>query len=200
MARELTDRQKKVMEFLRSFMGEHGYPPTVREIGERFGFTWPAARGHLRAIERKGLIRMRPFKSRGIEIPGFGGKDALELPLAGRVRAGRPLLALEEMEGRILVDRGLFKAEDAFALRVSGESMAEAGIMDGDYAVVRPQNEVGSGEAAVVLVGEEATVKKVYVGKDSVTLVPANRAMKPVTYRPDEVSIVGKVIGIIRKL
>lgn len=200
MARELTERQKRIMEFLKSFIREHGYPPTVREMGEHFGFTWPAARGHLRALQRKGVIRMQPLKSRGIEILDSRLKDLLELPLAGSIRAGRPVLAVEEIEGRILVDRGLFKAEDAFALRVTGDSMAEAGILDGDYAVVRPQRKVNSGETAVVLVGEEATVKQVSIQKDSVTLIPANSTMKPVTYRPDEVSIVGKVIGVIRKL
>jgi len=197
---ELTDRQEKIIRFLRSYRSTHGYPPTMREIGEHFGFTWPAAKGHLTALERKGFIRMNPFKSRGIEILGMKGKEPLELPVAGRIRAGRPLLAAEEIENHIVVDKTLFKSEDAFALRVTGESMVEAGIFDGDYVVVNPQKVLRTGEIGVMLIGEEATVKRITLGKNSVTLVPANKTMDPVTYRPEEVKVIGKVIGVIRKL
>ena len=197
---ELTDRQEKIIGFLRSYQREHGYPPTMREIGAHFGFTWPAAKGHLAALKKKGFIRMNPFTSRGIELLGTKGKDPLELPVAGRVRAGRPVLAVEEIEDHIVVDRGLFKSRNAFALRITGESMVEAGILDGDYVVVNPQKELKPGEIGVMLVGEEATVKKVSFGKTSVTLIPANRTMEPETYGPDEVKVIGKVIGVIRKL
>ena len=196
----LTDRQKKVVEFLKSSVKERGYPPTMREIGEHFGFTWPAARGHLSALEKKGAIRINPFKSRGIEIMGLKGTEALDLPLVGKIRAGKPILAVEEIEAHILVDKNLFKARDAFTLRVTGDSMVEAGIFDGDFVVVRPQKEIKSGEIGVVLVGEEATVKKVVIKKGSLTLVPANRLMEPVAYKPDEVKIIGRVIGVIRRL
>ncbi|MDH5769340.1 MAG: transcriptional repressor LexA, partial [Nitrospirota bacterium] len=168
--------------------------------GGHFGFTWPAARGHLIALEKKGVIRINRLKSRGIEIIGLRPKDAIELPIAGRIMAGKPILAIEEIESHILVDRSLFKDSDSFALRVKGDSMVEAGIFDGDYVVVRPQKEITSGEIGVVLIGEEATVKKISVKKSSITLIPANKMMKPITYRPDEVSIIGKVIGVIRKL
>jgi len=198
--RELTDKQKRIVEFLKTYVGEHGYPPTMREIGEHFGFTWPAARGHLAAIEKKGAIRMNPMKSRGIEVIGLRPKDVLSLPVAGRIRAGKPLLALEEIESHIVVDRNLFKGGDSFALRVTGDSMVDAGILHGDYVVVKPQREIRSGDIGVVLIGEEATVKKVYPKRGSITLVPANKMMEPVTYRTDEVSIIGKVIGVIRKL
>lgn len=196
----LTERQKKVIDFLKSYVKDHGYPPTMREIGEHFGFTWPAARGHLIALGRKGVIRINPLKSRGIEIIGLRQKDAVELPVAGRITAGEPILAIEEIESHMLVDKNLFKDSNAFVLRIKGDSMVEAGIFDGDYVVVRPQKEITSGEVGVVLIGEEATVKKISVKRGSVTLIPANKMMKPVTYKPDEVSIVGKVIGVIRKL
>ena len=197
---ELTDKQKRIVEFLKFYLEEHGYPPTMREIGEHFGFTWPAARGHLAAIEKKGAIRMNPMKSRGIEIIGLRPKDALALPVAGRIRAGKPLLALEEIESHIVVDRNLFKEGDSFVLRVTGDSMVDSGIFHGDYVVVKPQKEIRGGDIGVVLIGEEATVKKVYLKRGSITLVPANRMMEPVTYRHDEVSIIGKVIGVVRKL
>lgn len=197
---ELTDKQKRIVEFLKTYTGEHGFPPTMREIGEHFGFTWPAARGHLAAIEKKGAIRMNPMKSRGIEvIGGLRAKDALALPVAGRIRAGKPLLAIEEIESHIVVDRNLFKERDSFVLRVAGDSMVDAGIFHRDYVVVKPQRELRAGDIGVVLIGEEATVKKVYPKKGSITLVPANKMMEPLTYRHDEVSIVGKVIGVVRK-
>ncbi len=199
---KLTKRQSGVMDFLRSYLLEHGYPPTVREIGEHFGFSWPAARAHLRAIAKKGFIRLVPHKSRGIEIPGMMPGEAVEVPVAGRIRAGRPALAVQNVEEHIVVDRGLFGDEGTFALRVVGDSMIEAGIFDGDYAVVRPQRTVTSGEIAAVFVGDEgeATVKRVRVRKNSVTLLPANRALSPMTYRPEEIVVVGKVVGIVRKL
>jgi repressor LexA len=165
----LTKRQEAVMRFLRKYVSEHGYPPTVREIGGHFGFTWPAARGYLKALQKKGAIRLRPHKSRGIEIPGMRS-EAVGLPLVGGIRAGRPVLAVEEFGERIFVDSKLFRHEDAFTLRVRGESMKEAGILDGDYVVVKTQETVTNGETGVVLIGDEATVKKVYVKGDSVTL------------------------------
>lgn len=198
--KELTERQKKVIEFLKSFMGDHGYPPTMREIGNHFGFTWPAARGHLTALEKKGVIRINHLKSRGLDILGLTQRDALALPVAGRIRAGKPILAIEEIGSHILVDKSLFNDRNAFVLKVTGDSMEEAGILDGDYVVVKPQKEIMSGEIGVVLIGEEATVKKVSLKRGSITLIPANKMMKPVTYKPDEVSIIGKVIGVIRRL
>lgn len=197
---DLTERQRKIVEFLRAYTREHGYPPTMREIGGHFGFTWPAARGHLAALERKGAVRLNPFRSRGIEVLNPRGRDAIELPVAGRIRAGRPVLAVEDIEEHILVDRELFRERNAFVLRITGDSMAEAGILDGDYVVVRPQKDIRSGEIGVVLIGEEATVKRVSVRKGTITLIPANRAFKPLTYPAGEVKVAGKVIGVIRRL
>jgi repressor LexA len=191
---ELTKRQKRIMDFLESYLKKHGYPPTMREIGEHFGFNWSAAKGHLSALERKGFIKLNPFISRGIEILKTKEVDIFELPIVGRIRAGRPILAIEEIEEHI------FKDSKAFALRVKGDSMIEAGIFDGDYVIVRPQNIIENGQIGVVLLGEEATVKKVSLKRDSITLIPCNKEMEPVTYRADEVRIIGKVIGVIRRL
>ncbi len=198
--RGLTEKQKKIYEFLIGFIERHGYPPTVREIGEYFGFLWSAARGHLKAIERKGLIRINPLKSRGIEIKDLGHAGGFMVPVAGRIRAGKPILAVEDIEARLLIDKSLFPARDAFALRITGDSMVEAGIRDGDYAIVKPQETVNSGEIGVVLIGDESTVKRIYMKKEEITLKPENRDMKPETYKSGEVRIIGKVIGVIRKI
>ena len=196
----LTQKQKRIYEFLVEFMQKHGYPPTVREIGEYFGFLWSAARGHLQALERKGFIRINPLKSRGIEIKGLGFAGGFAVPVAGRVRAGKPILAVEDIETRLVVDKSLFPARDAFALRITGDSMVEAGIWDGDYVIVKPQESVNNGEIVVVLIGDESTVKRIYLKKEGITLKPENRNMKPETYKPGEVQIIGKVIGVVRKL
>jgi repressor LexA len=198
--KELTKRQKKIVEFLKSYVQDNGYPPTMREIGAYFGFTWPAAKGHLVALKKKGLIRINPFKSRGIEILGSKYREAFELPVAGRIRAGKPVLALEEIEDHIVIDRNLFKDRDAFALRITGDSMVEAGMFDGDYVIVKPQGTIENGEIAVVLLEDEATVKKVYKEKRKVVLKPENKNMQPTKHSYDEVTILGRVIGVIRKL
>ena len=198
--RELTKKQKRMIEFLKSYVKEHGYPPTMREIGAYFGFTWPAAKGHLIALKKKGLVRINPFKSRGIEILGSKYSEALEMPVAGRIRAGKPILAIEEIEDHIVIDRNLFKDSDAFALRITGESMREAGIFDGDYVIVRPQRTIENGEIAVVLLEDEATVKRVYKEKKKIVLKPENKSMQPTKHSPDAITIIGRVVGVIRKL
>ncbi|MEW5744823.1 MAG: transcriptional repressor LexA [Nitrospirota bacterium] len=198
--KELTVQQKKVLDFLVSSVKKNGYPPTVREIGEHFGFLWAAARGHLRALERKGFIRLNPAISRGIEIVGFTPREGSLLPVAGTIRAGRPVLAAEDVDAHLLVDASLFPAADSFCLRVTGDSMVEAGIFEGDYVIVKQQRTIESGEIGVVLVGDEATVKRVFKEKHTVLLKPENKTMKPVRYDADEVVVAGKVIGVIRKL
>lgn len=198
--KELTKKQKSIFEFLKSYVKEHGYPPTMREIGAYFGFTWPAAKGHLIALKKKGLVRINPFKSRGIEILTTKYREAFELPIAGRVRAGKPVLAIEEIEDHIVIDRNLFKDSDAFALRITGDSMLEAGIFDGDYVIVKPQRTIEHGEVAVVLLEDEATVKRVHKEKRKIVLKPENKRMQPTKHSPDEVTIIGRVVGVIRKL
>ncbi|MBI4848988.1 MAG: repressor LexA [Nitrospirae bacterium] len=197
---ELTGRQKKVLDFLKEYAQKHGYPPTVREIGEHFGFLWAAARMHLKAIERKGFIKINPAKSRGIEILGLRQSEGIMAPVAGRIRAGRPILAVEEIDSHIFIDKTLFPAEDAFSLKVTGDSMIDAGILDGDFIVVRPQSTIRNGEIGVALIEDEATVKRVFREKGKIILRPENKTMKPATYNADEVTIMGKVMGVIRKM
>lgn len=198
--KELTGRQREVLEFIRGHADERGYPPTVREIGEHFGILWPAARAHLKSLEKKGVIKMLPSKSRGIEIVGLQQGKGVSVPVAGEIRAGRPLLAVENIEGHIIVDKTLFPAEGSFSLKVTGDSMIDAGIFDGDYVIVKPQSTIENGEIGVVLINDEATVKRVFKSKDKITLKPENRALQPVTYDAGEVTVLGKVAGVIRKI
>jgi repressor LexA len=198
--KELTRKQRKVLEFLTSYTKKHGYPPTIREIGEHFGFFWTAARGFLQSLERKGFIKINPTRSRGVEIIGLKPAEGLKVPLIGEIRAGSPILATENIEAHILIDKSLFPAENAFTLKVTGDSMTEAGILDGDFVVVKPQKVIENGEIGVVLIEDEATVKRVFKGKEKITLRPENRNMKPESYNPDEIIIIGKVIGVIRKI
>jgi len=198
--KDLTDKQKRVLEFLISYTKKYGYPPTIREIGKHFGFLWTAARGHLQSLERKGFIRINPTRSRGIEIIGLKPPGGLRVPLVGKIRAGRPILATEDVDAHIVIDKSLFPAEDAFSLKVKGDSMIEAGILDGDYVIVRPQKDIEHGEIGVALIGDEATVKKIFKDNKRVILKPENRHMKPESYSHDEVTIIGKVIGIVRKI
>lgn len=203
---KLTDKQAKILSFLKEHAREQGYPPTMREIGEHFGFSFPAAKGHLQALERKGYIKLNPGKSRGIEIVEDEDNmapmpEALSLPLAGEIRAGEPMTALREYDERISVDSNLFGHEGSFVLRVKGDSMYEAGILEGDYVIVRPQSYVESGTIGVALVGgEEATVKKITYDGPHVTLVPCNPMLSPVTHAAREVEVLGKVMGLIRKM
>ena len=197
---ELTRRQRKILEFLTSYTKKYGYPPTIREIGKHFGFFWTAARGFLQSLERKGFIKINPTKSRGIEIIGLKPAEGLKVPLVGKIRAGKPILATEDIEAHILIDKSLFPTENAFTLRVTGDSMVEAGILDGDFIVVKPQKVIENGEIGVVLIEDEATVKRIFKGNEKITLKPANRTMKPEKYNPDEITIIGKVMGVIRKI
>jgi repressor LexA len=198
--KELTKKQRKVLEFLTSYAKRYGYPPTVREIGEHFDFLWTAARGHLQALDRKGFVKINPSKSRGVEIMGLRPAEGAKIPVAGKIRAGRPILATEDIDVHILIDKSLFPAENTFSLKVTGDSMIEAGILDGDYVIVKPQKVIEHGEIGVALIEEEATVKRIFKEKKKIILRPENKAMKPESYDPDEVTIIGKVIGVIRKV
>jgi len=198
--KDLTKKQRKVLEFLTSYTKRSGYPPTVREIGEHFGFLWTAARGHLQALEKKGFVRINPFRSRGIEIMGLKPIEGIKVPVAGKIRAGRPILATEDIDAHILIDKSLFQAENAFSLKVTGDSMIEAGILDGDYVIVKPQKVIEHGEIGVALIGDEATVKRIFKEKKKIILRPENRDMKPESYDSAEVTIIGKVIGVIRRV
>ncbi|RJQ54722.1 MAG: repressor LexA [Nitrospiraceae bacterium] len=196
-----TARQLSVFEFIKKHIIKKGVPPTVREVAAHFGFASPlSAQLHINALVKKGLLKKLPFKQRALEISGLRPAEDTTLPLLGRVRAGAPLLASEDTEDHIRIDKGLFKIEDGFALRVTGDSMMEAGIFEGDIAIVKQQQTIENGEIGVVLIGDEATVKRVFRQKGKIVLKPENKTMKPATYNAEDVRVLGKVVGIIRKM
>ena len=208
----LTTRQQEIWQFLAEYVDEHGYPPTVREIGEAVGLASPSTvHAHLANLERAGLIRRDPTKPRAIELVGRRRAEAPApyaestplLPLLGSIAAGGPLLAEEAVEDRIAVPEPLSRNAD-FLLRVKGESMIEAGILDGDIVVVHRQDVADGGDIVVALVGDdestdEATVKTFHREKDGrIRLQPENSALEPLY--PDHVQILGKVTGVFRSL
>jgi len=207
----LTTRQQEIWQFLAAYVDEHGYPPTVREIGEAVGLASPSTvHAHLASLEREGLIKRDPTKPRAIELVGrrkseparpAGGTPTL--PLLGRIAAGGPLLAEEAVEDEIAVPEPLGRDAD-FLLRVTGDSMIEAGILDGDVVVVRRQQDARPGDVVVALVGDddgadEATVKTFHrEGDGRIRLQPENSALEPLY--PDHVEILGRVTGVFRSL
>ncbi|MGC7873111.1 transcriptional repressor LexA [Desulfosporosinus sp. SYSU MS00001] len=201
---DLSERQTRILDFIKQEIHKKGYPPSVREIGEAVGLlSSSTVHGHLQTLEDKGYIRRDPTKPRAIEILD-GTSDALDsrkvvhIPIIGRVTAGQPILAVENMEGTFPLPADLVHQENVFMLRVQGESMIEAGILDGDLIIVHQQNEARNGEIVVALIGDEATVKRFFKERTLIRLQPENSAMEPI-YSQD-VSILGKVIGVFRTL
>lgn len=197
----LTPRQRQVLQFITDYQDSTGYPPSQREIAAhlRISGTLPVGK-HLAALEKKGYLK-REAVSRGIALTTPASR-AVALPIAGTVRAGNLTPAIEDIQGYFSVDRLAVKGGDGFFLRVGGDSMIEAGIFDGDLALVRPQASADNGDTVVAMVGDEATLKRYFRAADHIRLQPANAAMAPIVVRPEdgEVVIVGKVIGIYRRL
>lgn len=203
MVRELTSRQKELLDFLKDFVKEKGFPPTLREMASHFGLKGPKGpQKTLHILERKGFIHKIAGGSRAIEITGFSSNQTIPVPVLGRVRAGEPILAIENIEGYINLDRSLISSKDVFLLRVQGDSMIDAHIQDGDFALVKPQSDAENGEIVVALIEDEATIKRIFQKRDSIHLEPAHPTMEPLVIKKGEkqVSIVGKVVGIFRKL
>ncbi|MFQ5520633.1 MAG: transcriptional repressor LexA [Candidatus Methylomirabilia bacterium] len=202
--RELTRRQREILGFIRSFLQRQGLPPTVREIGARFRVTPRAAFDHLKALERKGALQRRPSPrrtSRALTLADRG-PTVLEIPVLGRIAAGLPLLAEENREGAvpILADWLAGKGEELFALRVHGESMINAHIVEGDLVLVKRQDTAEPREIVVALLDNEATVKRFGRQGEAVVLKPDHPTMEPIVVRPGqrEVRILGKVVGLLR--
>lgn len=203
MENELTPKQKELLDFLKDFIRRRGFPPTLREMASHFGLKGPRGpQKVLNILERKGYIRKIPGESRAIEILGFSSSDFVSIPILGRVRAGEPILAIENIEGYINLDRRLASSENVFLLRVQGDSMIDAHIQDGDFALVKPQSGAENGQIVVALIDDEATIKRIFLKGDLIRLEPANPNMEPIVVKKGErkVSIVGKVVGIFRKL
>ncbi len=210
----LSKRQQEIYDFVVRYAAKHGYPPTVREIGEEVGLASPSTvHAHLANLERAGLLRRDPTKPRALEVVGRerssasgAGRvapDPRRLPLVGEIAAGGPLLAEENIEEYLSVPEPLTAGGDEFLLRVKGESMIDAGILDGDYVVVHKQETARDGEIVVALAGDdeatdEATVKRFFRENGRVRLQPENEALEPLY--PTHVQILGKVIGVFRRV
>jgi len=212
MQKDLTSKQKAVFDFLKKYLQEKGFPPTLREIASHFELKGPKApQKTLQILERKGYIRRVPGGSRAIEMLKYVDKvgrhgglpyTTFSIPIVGRVRAGEPILAIENIEGYIHLDRSLVSSEDVFLLRVQGHSMIDAHIQDGDFALVKPQPNAENGEIVVALIEDEATIKRIFKKRDLIRLEPANPRIEPIVVKKGEkrITIVGKVVGIFRKL
>ena len=201
MEKPATERQRRILDAIRAFTAEHGYPPSVREIGERVGLSSSSTiHAHLKALERRGLISRDPTKPRALRPSGMpAAPEAVVLPVLGRVAAGVPITAQEDIEGEfLLADAFVPRASDAFMLRVQGDSMVDAAILDGDLILVRPQRAAENGEIVVAMLDGEATVKRFYREAGRIRLQPENQAMAPI-YASD-VEIVGRVEAVVRRL
>jgi len=197
----LTKRQKQLIDYLNDYIGEHGFAPTLAEIGEYFGLSSLATvHKHLHNLEEKGFIKRVHNHSRALEVPVHGHRgSARTLKLSGTVAAGAPIEAIEGNES-ITVPEEFVRRDDTFCLRVKGDSMIEDGIRDGDYIIVEGRNTARNGETVVALLAGEATVKKFYREADgTVRLQPANSAMRPIMVRGGELSIRGVVVGLMRR-
>jgi repressor LexA len=210
IGKDLTKRQQEIFDFIKRYSAKHGYPPTVRDIGKAVGLASSSTvHAHLANLEKVGLLRRDPSKPRAIEMldkaagAAGGVVEAVKsvvspngLPLVGQVAAGQPVLAEENIEDYVPVPELAGGQEGEYVLRVRGDSMKNAGILEGDYVVVRRQDTASDGEIVVALVGEDATVKRFFREEDHVRLQPENELMEPIRSR--EVRVLGRVVGVLR--
>ena len=199
---DLTKRQKEIVDYIRRYASKYGYPPTVREIGKAVGLhSSSTVHAHLANLEKVGLLRRDPTKPRAIELLVGRAKRAMGrsgLPLVGQVAAGEPVLAEENVEDYLEVPAAIGGDEGDYVLRVKGDSMKDAGILEGDYVVVQQSNDASNGSIVVALIEDEATVKRFYREKDRVRLQPANKAYKPIRTR--DATVLGRVVGVFRRV
>ncbi|WP_027724504.1 transcriptional repressor LexA [Tuberibacillus calidus] len=202
---KLSKRQQAIMDFIKKEVATKGYPPSVREIGNAVGLASSSTvHGHLNRLEKKGLIRRDPTKPRAIEILdreefALPKQETVFLPVIGKVTAGEPITAIENIEEYIPVPKSMVSNEDAFILNVVGDSMINAGIFDGDQVIVRPQQTAENGEIIVAMTEDgEATVKRFFKEKDHIRLQPENPTMAPIIVK--NCTILGKVVGLFRSL
>jgi len=200
----LSKKQIEVLEFIKKELATKGYPPSVREICEAVNLkSTSTVHGHLEKLEKKGYIRRNPTKPRAIEVLDsnsyiFSKKEIVELPIVGKVTAGQPILAQENIEDTLPIPIDFVGNNDSFILVIKGDSMIDAGILDGDYVIVQKQSYANNGDIVVALLDDEATVKRFYKEKNYFRLQPENPNYEPII--TDKLSIIGKVIGVLRKL
>jgi repressor LexA len=206
MSKNLTQRQKEILEYIRKFRDEKGYPPTIREIATWFGFTSTfGVQRHLDALRKKGYLSKDSNTSRGFTLVGGASVEPLpfiSVPVIGRVAAGVPITAIENFDGNLLVDKNFLRGRDThFALKVKGDSMIDDGIFEGDYVIVSPETEAKNDEIIVARIGDEATVKRFQAKAGHIQLIPANTKYKPITVNDvDNFAVIGKVVGVMRWL
>ena len=223
MSERLTQRQREILDFISTQIDQHGYPPSLREIGEHFGIrSTNGVSDHLKALQKKGFLAREDLKSRAMRpVPDTAqmarargtstglratrlGQEMVEVPLVGRVAAGQPLLAVENVEDTVVVDRFFIGTHrEVFALRVVGESMIEDGIFDGDYVFVKKVPTANRGDIVVAMIEGEATVKRYYPEGEVIRFQPANARMEPIFVRREDfrsVDIIGVVVGVYRKM
>ncbi len=214
MKKNLTDRQQEILNFLQQFLEANGYPPTLREIGKHFNISSTfGVKRHLEALEKKGYLNVMSNASRGISITRdeisqiesnkiFHIDGINKIPIIGRVAAGSPILAEENIEGAIAIDPNFIKrSENAFALKVKGDSMIDAGIFEGDLVIINPQTNANNGDIIVARIDDEVTVKVYEIKNQQIKLIPQNKNYEPIVVKNiNEFSIVGKVTGVIRWL
>ena len=198
----LTKRQQEIFDFIKKYSAKYGYPPTVRDIGKAVGLASSSTvHAHLANLEKIGLLRRDPTKPRAMEILVDKAKKAVApagLPLVGRVAAGQPILADENIEEYVEVPQIAGGDEGEYVLKVQGDSMKNAGILEGDYVVVHTTETARNGEIVVALMGEEATVKRFFKEKDHVRLQPENETLEPIRTR--DVQVLGRVVGVFRRV
>jgi repressor LexA len=198
----LTKRQQEIFEYVKTYAREHGYPPTVRDIGKAIGLTSSSTvHAHLANLEKLGVLKRDPTKPRALEVLVDKAKSVVTpngLPLVGQVAAGQPVLADENIEEYVPVPQIAGGDEGEFVLRVRGDSMKDAGIFDKDYVVVRPQSTATNGQIVVAMLEGEATVKRFFKEKQRVRLQPENDALEPIYAR--DVEILGRVVGVCRRV
>ena len=205
MRKQLTARQREIYDFIAQVIRNNGYPPTIREIMVAFGIaSTNGVRTTLTALEKKGYIRRTAMLSRSIELTDYQDAslsgDVRDVPVIGRVAAGEPILATENIERTLAVDSGFVPRGNVFALKVEGDSMRDAGIFDGDFVLARQQESAHQGEIVVAVIGEEATVKRYYREGAHVKLMPENNAYQPIVLGKNHESfrIAGKIVGLMR--
>jgi repressor LexA len=199
MAKDLTEKQQLILNFIKEMIDNSGFPPTVREVGDRFGITVKGAYDHIKAIEKKGYIKTENNKSRAmiiIDDESTSKRSGISIPLLGRIAAGSPVLAAENIEDYLSFPKDMFKAGEYFALKIKGDSMIECGIFDGDIAVIKKQNSANNGDIVAALIDEEATLKEFQKTSDSIKLLPKNAEYKPIISR--DVAIMGKLAAVFR--
>lgn len=201
MREDLTPRQRQILEYICDYLKINGYPPSVREICRATNLKSTATvHGYLVQLEEKGCIFRNPQKPRALEVldKRLYNRDTVEVPLVGKVTAGQPILAQQNIEATYLLPKEMVPDADVFLLSVKGDSMIEAGILDGDYVIVKSVDTAENGDIVVALIGEEATIKRFYRESDHIRLQPENRFMEPIITR--NLTILGKVTGLFRKI